>query len=156
MWNPYVYERLAIGHWALLCGYAALPWVVVAAARLLSKSWWGYAGLVLPMAVAAWTSPTGGVIATGVALAVVLGSGGRRANSKPARTASSVLAIGIALNLPWILPGIAATADQLPADPFGVEAFAARADTPLGVLGSLLSFGGIWKENAVPQDVTIC
>ncbi len=26
-WNPYVHERLAIGHWALLCGYAALPWV---------------------------------------------------------------------------------------------------------------------------------
>jgi hypothetical protein len=30
-WNPYVAERLVIGHWALLLGYAGLPWVVVAA-----------------------------------------------------------------------------------------------------------------------------
>src|SRR5580693_9385523 len=27
-WNPYVAERLIIGHWALLLGYAALPWVL--------------------------------------------------------------------------------------------------------------------------------
>ncbi|HEX4659955.1 MAG TPA: hypothetical protein VH307_21430, partial [Streptosporangiaceae bacterium] len=27
-WNPYVAERLLIGQWALLLGYAGLPWVV--------------------------------------------------------------------------------------------------------------------------------
>jgi hypothetical protein len=27
-WNPYVAERLLIGQWALLLGYAALPWVI--------------------------------------------------------------------------------------------------------------------------------
>src|SRR3984885_8071452 len=27
-WNPYVAERLIIGHWALLLGYAAVPWVL--------------------------------------------------------------------------------------------------------------------------------
>ncbi len=27
-WNPYVADRLLIGQWALLLGYAALPWVV--------------------------------------------------------------------------------------------------------------------------------
>jgi hypothetical protein len=31
-WNPYLAERLIIGHWALLLGYAALPWVVAAVA----------------------------------------------------------------------------------------------------------------------------
>ncbi|HMH90558.1 MAG TPA: hypothetical protein VK586_05680, partial [Streptosporangiaceae bacterium] len=30
-WNPYLAERLVIGHWALLLGYAGLPWVVAAA-----------------------------------------------------------------------------------------------------------------------------
>src|SRR5215204_244727 len=30
-WNPYVAERLVQGHWALLVGYAALPWVLRAA-----------------------------------------------------------------------------------------------------------------------------
>src|SRR6266700_8294456 len=27
-WNPFVAERLLIGQWALLLGYAGLPWVV--------------------------------------------------------------------------------------------------------------------------------
>ena len=31
-WNPYVAERLVQGHWALLVGYAALPWVLRAGA----------------------------------------------------------------------------------------------------------------------------
>jgi hypothetical protein len=35
-WNPYVAERVIIGHWALLLGYAGLPWVITAA--------WGRAG----------------------------------------------------------------------------------------------------------------
>src|SRR6266545_5621435 len=26
-WNPYVAERLFIGHWSLLVAYAALPWI---------------------------------------------------------------------------------------------------------------------------------
>ena len=37
-WNPFVYERLVLGHWALLVGYAALPWAVVAAVRLRDPS----------------------------------------------------------------------------------------------------------------------
>ena len=28
VWNPYVGERLIIGQWALLLGYAGLPWVL--------------------------------------------------------------------------------------------------------------------------------
>ena len=26
-WNPFLYERLLMGHWGLLVSYAALPWV---------------------------------------------------------------------------------------------------------------------------------
>lgn len=33
-WNPLVYERLLLGHWALLLGYAVLPWSVRAALLL--------------------------------------------------------------------------------------------------------------------------
>ncbi len=32
-WNPFVAERLILGQWALLLGYAGLPWVLSAAAR---------------------------------------------------------------------------------------------------------------------------
>ncbi|MEU4599197.1 hypothetical protein [Nocardia sp. NPDC023988] len=34
LWNPFVAERLLQGHWSLLAGYAALPWVALAATRL--------------------------------------------------------------------------------------------------------------------------
>jgi hypothetical protein len=33
-WNPFVAERLILGQWALLLGYAGLPWVLGAATRL--------------------------------------------------------------------------------------------------------------------------
>ncbi|MFX0574174.1 hypothetical protein [Nocardia nepalensis] len=34
LWNPYVAERLLQGHWSLLTGYAALPWIALAAYRI--------------------------------------------------------------------------------------------------------------------------
>ena len=33
VWNPFVAERLVIGHWPVLVGYAVLPWVLVTARR---------------------------------------------------------------------------------------------------------------------------
>ncbi|MBA2892777.1 hypothetical protein HNR30_004131 [Nonomuraea soli] len=43
------------------------------------------------------------------------------------------------------MPALAA---QAVTDPVGVDAFAARADGPFGVLGSLLAGGGIWNAEA--------
>jgi hypothetical protein len=76
-WTPYVAERLLIGHWTFLLGFAVL------------------------------------------------------------------------VNLPWIVPAVARPGG-VPADPAGVAAFAARADTPLGLAGSLLTLGGIWNPATVP------
>lgn len=143
VWNPYVLERLAIGHWALLCGYAALPWVAAAVVDLRRgvgpKAW---ALLAVGLAVAGWSSPTGGVLA--VAVAVVL-------LTPRWATCVRALVIGLVVNLPWLLPAFLNGADQLAPDPFGVAAFAARDDTGLGVVGSLLTFGGIWKASIVPD-----
>ena len=135
-WNPYVAERLALGQWAVLLGYAALPWVVVAAARLRAgePAW---PALVLSLALAALT-PTGGLVAGATALLVV---GGRRA--------VGVAAAWLVLDLPWLLPALLRPGG-LPSTPEGIAAFAARADTPLGVLGSVLGLGGIWNADAVP------
>ncbi|WP_232850643.1 hypothetical protein [Nocardia acididurans] len=38
IWNPYIAERLLQGHWSLLTGYAALPWIAVLATRLRAAS----------------------------------------------------------------------------------------------------------------------
>ena len=138
VWNPYVYERLAIGHWALLCGYAALPWVLRFAMEVRDGQRGSVVRLVIPVAVAAWSSPTGGVLASLLALVTVLGM-------PRAKSVLWTLAVCLTLNLPWIVPGVL-YAGGIPADPTGVAAFAAKADTPFGTLGSLLSLGGIWKS----------
>jgi hypothetical protein len=142
MWNPYVYERLAIGHWGLLVGYAALPWVVRAAVRMRDgESGAGWA-LLLWLAVAAGGSPTGGVIAA--VTAVLLGS--RRADS----TWLKVLGVAVLVNVPWLVPGLLNTAGT--SDPRGVTAFAAASDSGWGLWGSLLGLGEIWKDAAVPGE----
>lgn len=145
VWNPYVFERLAIGHWALLCGYAALPWVLDAALKLrreeIGRRDW--LRLLLPLAVAGWASPTGGVLAVLVALVFTFSRG---------RRAAGVLVLGLWVNLPWIVPAFGNGADQLSPDAFGVEVFATRSDTPWGLGASALTFGGIWKESILPAD----
>src|SRR5690606_21238836 len=111
LWNPYVHERLAIGHWALLLGYAALPWAVHAVLALRRGAGTrGWAQLAVAMAVAGWSSPSGGLLV--VLVAVVL------AWSVP-RLLGRVLLLGTWVNLPWIVPAFLNGADQLPADPFG-------------------------------------
>ena len=51
-WNPYVGERLILGQWALLLGYAGLPWVVGAIAAGLG-GWRGVARMCLALVPAA-------------------------------------------------------------------------------------------------------
>lgn len=143
VWNPYVHERLGIGHWGLLLGYAALPWVVVAAYDVRRGRPAAWARLALPLAVAAVGSPTGGLIAA-VAAVVVGVDLGRRT------TMLATLGPAAVVNLPWLVPG--ALASGLGSDPGGVRAFAAHADSPFGVLGSLATFGGIWKESVVAPE----
>ncbi|MFC4115354.1 hypothetical protein [Nonomuraea zeae] len=132
VWNPYVAERLLMGQWALLLGYAGLPWVVRAvwserrvAAAMLPAAVGGFAAMTitaitaLPVAVPRWR-----------AVARVAG----------------VLAV---FSLPWLVP-TALRPQGIDGDAVGVAAFAARADTPFGAVGSLLSLGGIWNAHAVP------
>ena len=59
-------------------------------------------------------------------------------------TALGVLAVG---SLPWLIPSLLR---PVYADPAGVAAFAARADTPFGSIGSLLMLGGMWNAQTVP------
>lgn len=143
LWNPYVLERLAIGHWGLLLGYAALPWVVAAAVAVRDGEPGALARLVLASAPAALGSPTGGLLAAAVALVLTVGTPLRRG-------LLPVLASATLLNLPWLVPGLTGAATGN--DPGGVDAFSARADSPFGLWGSLLTLGGIWKSSIVPGE----
>ena len=64
------------------------------------------------------------------------------------RRAAVVLAALAVGSLPWLVPSLL---HPVYVDPASVAAFAARADTPFGSLGSLLMLGGAWNAQTVPQ-----
>ena len=162
VWNAFVYERLLMGHWALLVSYAALPWVVLAAAAYRGDGAEGTSGaatarrwtgppslrrLAAALAVAA-VSPPGGVIASVLAL-LVAGFPGRRRRPASMRRLALVGGVALVLNAPWWVPSVLYPGG-VPVRPVGVAAFASRPDGPLGTVGSLVTLGGIWNANVVP------
>jgi hypothetical protein len=142
-WNPFLAERLVMGQWAMLLGYAGLPWVLrllcagplrVGRARLalalLPAAIGGFAGMAIT-----------GLAAAPPALARGVGGGQR------ARRLAVVLVACALLSLPWIIPSLI---EPVRADPAAANLFAAGADTPFGSLGSLLLLSGIWNAQAIP------
>ncbi len=145
VWNPYVIERLALGQWALLWAYGALPWLVRLADRIRrdGPSRRAGSGLLCCLAACALT-PTGAIL--GAAVAVVVATS-RRA---PRRGVLVMLA-GLLVQLPWLVPALVSTAAAT-SDPQAVAAFAARAERPGGALLSLLGLGGIWSSDVTPAS----
>jgi hypothetical protein len=140
-WNPYVAERLIIGQWALLLGYAGLPWVLraVLAPDLTSRRGVVRLGLALLLAV------VGGFAAMAITALVAVPA---TLLSRSARRAAVTLPALAAGSLPWLVPSLL---HPVYVDPASVAAFAARADTPFGSAGSLLMLGGAWNAETVPK-----
>lgn len=139
-WNPWVGERLGIGHWGYLLGFAMLPWVLSAATRIRDRR--GRALLVVSLTAAALGGSTPGVLATGLATVTVVCLGGPvRA---VARDLAIVLGTSILANAAWWWPFLRSAPKA--ADAHGAGAFAAGADTPFGVVGSLVLGGGLWND----------
>jgi len=145
LWNPWVHERLAIGQWAAVLGYALLPWLVMAAARAREGRPGGWPATALALVLTAVCAPSVGILGTLVGLAVVA-SGGR------ARQILALAGLAVVANLPWILPAVLGPDLRASGAQFGD--FAARGESSLGTLASLLSMGGIWKTSIVPPERT--
>ncbi|GAB3161642.1 hypothetical protein [Microbispora hainanensis] len=159
-WNAYLAQRLLIGQWALLLGYAGLPWAVRAVSQAVSPAVSPAVsrGGAVRLAVALLPAAIGGFQAMLVSALTVLpvaalrqkgdrGEGGGGGRARAVLTTAGVLAV---LGLPWLIPALASVARaDAAADPAGVAAFAPRADGPFGTLGSLLTLGGIWNSHAV-------
>lgn len=144
-WNPWVYERLLIGQWAILLGYFLLPWVALAAVRLRRGEPGDWAPAAVVLVLSAICSPSSGVMAAGVLLALGLG--------RERRGWWRAISIAVAANLTWAIPAL--TADGARVTTEGVfAAFAARAESVAGVVASVLSLGGIWKTSILPGERT--
>jgi hypothetical protein len=140
-WNPYVAERLIIGQWALLLGYAGLPWVLraVLAPDLASRRGAARLGVALLPAV------IGGFAAMAITALIVVPAALITKDARRVAVALGALAVG---SLPWFIPSLL---HAVYVDPASVAAFAARADTPFGSLGSLVTLGGGWNAQTVPK-----
>lgn len=147
IWNPYIAERLAQGHWSLFTGYAALPWIAVALHRVRRCQPAGWPLLITAIGCAALTP-------TGTVLAIVLTMGLLILGRPPrfVRLGLVVLA-GAAASAPWVTAALLSGSPGI-SDSAGVDAFAARAEPLLGTLGSLAGLGGMWNSEAVPTTRT--
>lgn len=133
VWNPFVAERLGLGHWPLLLAYAAVPWLVVAVReRRFAR------GIAL-LAVTAVT-PASGVMA--IVAVLVLG--------RP-RDGWRWFAAALAVNAPWILASLVSPA-ALTSDPRGIDVFASRGagSTPAWLEVAVL--GGVWNGDVRPPS----
>lgn len=159
VWNPFVYERLLLGQWALLLGYAVLPWAVGAAIGFRRETAGSAARLVLGFAGLA-VSPYSAIIGGASTLAVAFWPGRREpdrgkesaADRRPGhrgRRAALVLAGVLAVNLVWLIPAFLYPAGSAQPDS-AISLFRARSDSPVGTVGSVLTLGGLWRTDLAP------
>ncbi|MEV4745375.1 hypothetical protein AB0K21_03260 [Streptosporangium sp. NPDC049248] len=150
-WNAYLAQRLLLGQWALLLGVAGLPWAVRAVvlggrsrlvAALLPAAVGGFQAMLVAAPALLATAATAPVRVP----ATAAGGAATPAGRVRVRRVLEVALVMAVLSLPWLVPALSSRAAT---DPAGAWAFAARADGPLGTVGSLLSLGGIWNAHAV-------
>jgi hypothetical protein len=141
IWNPLVVERLLIGHWPVLLGYACIPWVLIAACEWRRDRW-------VPARLL-WLVPLGSLSASaGLATALVLlvFAAGRQ------RLVGPLLLVAVG-NAPWLVSGLlhAATATS---DSAGAEVFALHGEGSVPGPVAAIGLGGIWNAEVVPDSHT--
>lgn len=144
-WNPLVVERLVLGHWPVLVGYAALPWVLVGAAcwrRTGRCPWW----LLVAVPVGSLSISAG--LATCLAVVSVLAIG-----SAPRRQLLRPMLLCVAAQAPWLASGLLHARDAV-SDPAAAPLFALSDEGPLPGPLAALTLGGVWNAEVVPVSRT--
>jgi hypothetical protein len=142
-WNPFVAERLLVGHWPVLVGYAVLPWVILAAQR------WRTTGELPPrlwcLVPLGCLSAGAGLVTAVVLLAFAVERSGRRL--------AMVAMLVVAGNAPWLVSGVLHASEAV-TDPAGASAFALHAEGSVPAPLAALGLGGIWNSEVVPPSRT--
>ncbi len=140
-WNALVAERLLMGAWPLLVGYAVLPWVLGAVLR------WDAGGplprMLLVLVPLGCLSASAGVA---TAVAVLAGAAGR------GRTLKAALLV-VAANAPWVVTGLL-HASSATSDSAAAEVFALRGEGSVPAPLAALTLGGIWNTAVQPGSRT--
>lgn len=156
-WSPMMAERLLLGQWAVLIGYAGLPWTLVAARAVRRRQPQAWPLLLLAVAAAgAGGGPAWLIVALPVMSAVVPTPHRVTSTSSSwsvlGATVSSLLgaaALLLLVAVPWSVPSALRPGGVI-ADPAGPQVFAVRPDVPLGSWVAVLTGGGVWDSGSVP------
>jgi hypothetical protein len=136
-WNALVAERLLMGAWPLLVGYAVLPWLLVAA-----RSWRERGRLPLSLLVLVPLGCLSASAGLATAVAVLAGAAGK------GRTVKAV-ALVAAANAPWLVAGLL-HAGSATSDSAAAEVFALRGEGSVPAPLAALTLGGIWNTDVQP------
>ncbi len=140
VWNPFVVERLVIGHWPVLIGYAVLPWLL-----LVGRRW--DVGTRMPTMLPVLLVLGSLSASTGVATAIAALAGGVRHGA--GRRNALLAGLSVVANLPWLVAGLLhASAATSAAE--GARVFAASEEGPLPGPLAAIALGGIWNADVVP------
>lgn len=140
VWNPFVVERLVIGHWPVLIGYAVLPWLL-----LVTRRW--DVGTRFPAALPVLLVLGSLSASTGVAIGIAALAGGWRRGE--GRRNGLLATFVLVANLPWLVAGFLHAADATSAAA-GARVFATSDEGVLPGPLAALSLGGIWNAESVP------
>ncbi len=130
-WNPYVVERLLIGHWPMLVAYAVLPWIV-RAMRSARRTRAVPAYLWALLALGSLSASAGLVTAV-----TVLATSARGLHRR-------VLLGLAAVNAPWVAAGMMHAAEAR-TDAAGARLFALNGVDLLPAPLAAIGLGGIWN-----------
>ena len=142
-WNAFVVERLVIGHWPVLIGYAVLPWLVV-----LARDWrrTGQLPKALPLLLVLGSLSVGSGVATAIALFALAGN-------RSWRRWLALVAMTLAANAPWLVSGLLHAGTAV-TDATSASLFALTNEGSIPAPLAALSLGGIWNETVVPTTRT--
>lgn len=144
VWNPYVAERLVIGHWPMLLCYGIAPWL----ARSVLRSCEG--GRIRPEFFV--LVPLASLSASAGVATVVIVSGFAAARGAR-RLFGLMLGAVLLANLPWIVAGIL-NAGALSGVDAGARFFRATGEAGVPMPLTAISLGGIWNTEVVPGSRT--
>jgi hypothetical protein len=157
--NPFVFNRLFVGHFALLIGYALLPFAVKAAIRSLSSRglrwcvpalWW--AGLTSLSPHFAWIY---GLVVLGVAIVAV------STKQHPLRRVTGWFATCVgafALMSTYIILPNGSTNLSTQIGSVSLNLYRTNGDPHLGLFANVLALYGFWRTGPgpeLPKDVII-
>ncbi len=139
-WNALVAERLLMGAWPVLVGYAVLPWLLGAARR------WRRRGPAATRRCWSWSRSAVSAPARGWPPRSRC-SPARRGGDGPRRR----LLLVAAGNAPWLVAGLL-HASSATSDSAAAEVFALRGEGSVPAPLAALTLGGIWNTSVQPDS----